>query len=302
MTNNKYNLYGLNLRSELEFPELSQSTSELPEVNIQFGKVDSEGLEETIFKGLYCHTAEQTLWLDVQGIARFLVRNGNEIIIDAATDADLQSVRLYLLGSCMGAILQQRRFLVLHANTIAVGDKAVAFAGPSGQGKSTLAAAFHQRGYPILTDDVCAINEHIEVVPGYPQLKLWQDSAKKLNITTRELNRIRLQINKYSVPLKQGFAQQTYPITAVFFLHSHNEHGIRFDAAKGWECYHPLKANSYRFAYTKGMNLEKHHLKQCSKLSNKAAMWHLYRPGSGFELEKLIHELEQHFQKPGVLR
>jgi len=59
------------------------------------------------------------------------------------------------MGSAMGALLHQRNILALHAGTIAVNGGSVIFCGPSGIGKSTLAAGFRRRGYPnVAGDDV----------------------------------------------------------------------------------------------------------------------------------------------------
>jgi len=300
-----YQLYGLNARSELCCPELlagDASSEQVANIDLRFAEIDAAGLEDPLQSTLFTQTSPQKFWMNVDGLAHFLVLDGCQILIDPVDGADEQSIRLYVLGSCMGALLQQRQFLVLHANALAVGDKAVVFAGPSGIGKSTLAGIFHQRGYPVLTDDVCAINTALEIVPGYPQIKLWHDSAQQLNIETTELRRIRLQVNKYAVPLHEGFATTAYPVAAVFFLHSHNEAGIKIEPAKGWECYRPLKANTYRMAYVKGMGLEKQHLKQCSQLSNQASMWHVYRPDRGFELEAMLHALDMHFKRIGLIQ
>ena len=85
------------------------------------------------------------------------MRDGNQIVIDAAPDATDRNVRLFLLGSALGALLHQRGLLPLHANAIDLGGGAVAFSGHSGAGKSTIAAWFHDRGHRILADDVCVV-------------------------------------------------------------------------------------------------------------------------------------------------
>ena len=45
----------------------------------------------------------------------------------------------------------------LHATAVVVDGEAVAFLGDCGYGKSTLGAAFLARGFPLLTDDVLAL-------------------------------------------------------------------------------------------------------------------------------------------------
>jgi hypothetical protein len=72
---------------------------------------------------------------------------------------------------------------VLHASAVAVGEGAVAFVGPTGAGKSSLAASFASRGFSLLSDDFLLLREHANgflAVPSYPGLRLWPDSADLL--------------------------------------------------------------------------------------------------------------------------
>ena len=55
------------------------------------------------------------------------------------------------------ALLQQRGVMTLHASAIETQAGAVLFAGPSGIGKSSLAAALVERGNTMLADDVTGV-------------------------------------------------------------------------------------------------------------------------------------------------
>ena len=80
-----------------------------------------------------------------------------EIVAEPRQGVPDSNVRLFLLGSAMGALLHQRGLLPLHTNAVEVGGRAFAFMGKSGAGKSTLAAWFHDRGFRIVADDVCVV-------------------------------------------------------------------------------------------------------------------------------------------------
>ena len=70
--------------------------------------------------------------------------------------------------------------LVLHASAVAFGGRAVAMIGTSGAGKSSLAAAFLQRGHRLLADDYLLLREQqgaYLATAAYPGLRLWGDSA-----------------------------------------------------------------------------------------------------------------------------
>ncbi len=68
-----------------------------------------------------------------------------------------------LLDQVLPRLLGHLGRLVLHASAVEVDGRAIAFAGQTGRGKSTLAASLHQAGCPLLCDDaliVAAGEEH----------------------------------------------------------------------------------------------------------------------------------------------
>lgn len=101
----------------------------------------------------------------VADTAIFAIQNGDTIQVSPMAGADEAKIRLFLLGTCMGALLMQRKILPLHGSAIAIDGKAYAFVGHSGAGKSTLASAFINKGFQLLSDDVIAVTLRNLVFP-----------------------------------------------------------------------------------------------------------------------------------------
>jgi hypothetical protein len=157
--------------------------------------------------------------------ARFAVEHhGGEVWADWPENYTLEDACTYLLGPVMGFVLRLRGITCLHASAIATGDDAVAFAGAPGAGKSTLAAALAQKGFPVLSDDIAALKEeeaHFLVQPGYPRLNLWPDSASALLGYENALPPITPTWDKRYLALNEDgcrFAKQPLPLRAIYFL------------------------------------------------------------------------------------
>ena len=299
-----YQAFSLNIVSELYFPELQGPFDEASlahDVVIRFGAVSPEGLDEPVVKSLFYQTNPRALWLDVPNVARFLVTDGQCITIDAYPGVDEESIRLFLLGSCMGALLMQRDLFLLHGNGIKVGDVCVSFVGRSGAGKSTLSGAFFKRGYPVLADDICAISRSGDVIPSFPQIKLWHDAAKKLDISTKGLRKIRHGIENFAVPLGDQFHERALPLKVVYHLHSHNQDEFSFNDMVGMKKLTPLQNNSYRMHYLKGFDKTKAHLAHCGRIASQIALVTIKRPDTGFQLDKLVDLIESDLHAKGYL-
>jgi hypothetical protein len=139
--------------------------------------------------------------------------------------SSLENALSYLLGPIMGLLLRLRGSVCLHASAVNIVDHSIVFVGPEGAGKSTTAAAFAQRGFPVLSDDVVALferEERFHVRPAYRRINLWPDSVKLLYGSPEALPRITPGWEKRCLKLSEDgetrFEEQELPIGAIYVL------------------------------------------------------------------------------------
>jgi hypothetical protein len=117
-------------------------------------------------------------------LADFLVSSdGKKIRCYSEPDAPLETIRHLFLDQVIPLLLSRWGKLVLHASAIAAPEGAVAFAGMTGMGKSTLTASFAEQGFALLTDDCLLLEERgreLFATPSYPGLRLWDDVSSVL--------------------------------------------------------------------------------------------------------------------------
>jgi hypothetical protein len=284
----KYSVFGLNIQSEIKIIELV-TTLNYPDVIIRLGKVPGS-LGEKSFKGVCFEAIPGTLIIEAKNIARYVIIEGKEIIIEPVPNAKESSVRLFLLGSAMGALLHQRGILPIHGNGIQFNEIGILFAGISGAGKSTLAAMMAAKGFQPITDDITAIgfeNEVPIILPGIPHLKLWQDSILKMKLKTDGLKKVRDELEKYYYPTNNVFANKPIPLKKIYIININNHEGIAVKPLSGIEKFTVLKNHTYRYNYVKGMNLEENHFGLTTKLASKIEINRLFRGKKGFDAGEL---------------
>ncbi|MEZ4320184.1 MAG: hypothetical protein R3F61_22085 [Myxococcota bacterium] len=169
-----------------------------------------------------------------EGTAR-LILAGDTITVRLRPDVDESIARLLVLGPGIAGILS-RTLPVVHGTTLRtpVGD--VLVVGPSGMGKSTLAATWVARGASLVADDISALDGHC-VRPGVPFLKLWEDTARAFGHDPASLDRIHPDHAKYRV--RVPFAEGPRPLARVLLI----ERSERFERVSGSEALLHLLAN-----------------------------------------------------------
>ena len=276
----RYFTFGLHIQSELELPPLLVADSSFPpDVSITIGSTP-ETLANCQKKGVAFEIAPDEFLLDLRKIARFYVANGNSIVIEPKENKDWNSIRLFLLGSCLGAILHQRKVLALHASAIAHEGEAVLFTGISGVGKSTTANAFRLNGYKMLTDDVCPIkfiDQRPYALPGYPQSKLWEDTLEKLKLDFQGFKHIRKGIHKRAIPIPDQFAAEPLPIKALYILQTHNKDEINLMDVQDANKFRLIKNMTYRSYLMKGLGMQPYHFMNGSQLANSIPIKRIMR-------------------------
>ncbi len=295
-TEHHHTAFGLHIRSCIALPEVVSAPEADGDVRISYGTVPAE-LEGTVARGVRYQAAAGRLQLQVDGIARYLISGGREITIDRDPAADDDDVRLFLLGSALGALLHQRQDLVLHGSAIDAGGWAAAFIGRSGAGKSTLSTAFRKKGYPILTDDLCvlragAVGNELLVHPGPPQSKLWLDSLKRLDISPDNLRQIRRKLEKRAVPLGDGHAASPLPLRKLYVLRPNHQGELKLTPVEGPAKFNLLKMHTYRFGYVGGLGEKPAHFQQAMALAKQARLTIALRPSEPFQLDELAAAIE----------
>ena len=301
-----YTAFGLMIQSELPFRELlSTPCADHDEdvITIKLGRVDPLGLKGTPPpQGVFYQVTSSELWLHVPNVARFRVTNGHQMIIEPLTETDAGSIRLFALGSCMGALLMQRNLFLLHGNAISINDShCVSFVGNSGVGKSTLSGAFFRRGYSILADDICAMNTEANVMPSFPQIKLCADAAQQLHINAQSLNRIMPSLNKFAVPLGRQFHPVASTLKMVYVLDPHHQDNITITPLVGIDKLEALQHNLYRKQYLNERKSIYAALKQCMQIGSQIDAARITRPIHGFKLNELVDVIESDLHKRGFM-
>lgn len=211
---------------------------------------------------------------EVPEIARYRIEGGREILVEARPGVSEEAIRLYLLGSALGILLHQRGLLVLHANAIVIDGAAVLFMGPSGAGKSTLAAWCAARGYPVLTDDICAVEVSagggITVLPGLTRLRLAADAARNLGVDAAE-GELCAASGKREIGLPRQQAVQASPLRACYLLlEGAADAAVAIRPLADMEAVAMLMANTYRGFALHELGGSSAHLSACVRVAAAA--------------------------------
>lgn len=230
----------------------------------------------------YSPTPDGTL-LTIPQLGRYLIRDGREIVVDVIAGADERRLRLFLLGSALGALLHQRGLMPLHANAVVIDGAAVAFCGHSGAGKSTMAAWFHDRGAPILADDVCVIgfDEQGRGVanPGIPRLRLWREALEASGRLAEAYERSFQDIDKYDVPTLISAPAEAVRLAAVYLLDRAPPGAERsvVERLSGVAAVDALVSNTYRGGYLRAIGGTGRHLGLCARIARAVPIFRAER-------------------------
>jgi hypothetical protein len=236
--------------------------------------------------------------LQLDGIARFWVRDGREITIERHPKATDDDVRTFLLGSPFVALLQQRGQLVLSGSVVQVGSSCMIFSGPSGVGKSTIAYGLSQRGFRCLSDDVCSISVGEDGTPqavaSYPLAELRMDSIERLRVDASGLRRVRPCLEKRAVPLVGAFCPERMPVKRLYWLcASRHTDGIELESMTDLSKLRVLRDSTYRLEFLRGQDLASRHFRQIAQIAPQLAVKNVLRPAGRFLLDQLADAIER---------
>jgi hypothetical protein len=239
-------IYGLGIVTNRIIPGVPASTIASEDLRISFGSLPAWHRDLSAAQGEACYVADYKSECGATALrvfrlldgkyyrfeyadqTRFVVdRSGSEVWAEWCAPLTLEDTATYLLGPVLGFVMLLRGIVCLHASAIAIGDKAIALLGPAGSGKSTTAAAFAERGYSVLAEDVVTLDDrrdHFLVRPGYPCIRLWPPAVKALYGSETYLPKLTPNWDKRYLELTERFQGKPLPLAAIYHLGERHHH------------------------------------------------------------------------------
>lgn len=231
-----YSVYDLSVRSDVPLPivPLLPRAHATPDVVVR--RIDTNcpvALDEPAVAQLSCpvhgtHMREYRradgVWIWLRGIGTFHVTpDAARVDVYAGEGADAQALGLAIVGPVLTFVRHLHGCPSLHASAIVAADGAVAFLGPRGRGKSTMATAFLRRGARLVSDDALPLllrDDGVYGAPGPAFLKVWRTTAQQTLALDDELPDLLPNVDKKLLTLEGrfGFARTPVRLRALYVL------------------------------------------------------------------------------------
>lgn len=291
-TKKVYSAFGLTIESEIPLPELTPILGDRKPIDITI-LIDSSFTEMIELEPYDFVVEKNVVTVNMPDAGVFRIQNGDQIIISPNKGADEDLIRIYVLGTCIGALLFQRSMYPLHGSAIAINGKAYAFVGHSGAGKSTLASAFIRRGYSLLSDDIITVtrdslDQMTLVIPAYPQQKLWQQSLDAFGVNNEELRSIYGRENKFCLPIEADFCSNVLPLGGIFELVITESDQVSIVPVHKLARLDLLFQHTYRQFLVQKLGLTRWHFTKSALLAEELPIYQVQRPIARFTAPELV--------------
>ena len=281
-----YSAYGLTIKSEIALSTVVSAAKNF-DVVVNIADLSNKNSQQIN------NNKSNNVLGSIPGVAKFLISDGQKILVEPESNVDEPILSPCILGSAMAILLQQRGLLVLHASCVVINGFAIAFLGNSGDGKSTICSAFHSRGYRILTDDVMAINtnqDSIYVIPSIPEIKLRSDSSNLIGYPAGTLSPLHPMTQKKVYKIESGFSSEPITLKKIYVLDKGQQNKIQ--PLSSQDSFIELVKHTRAVKTLKSQNLEQAHFKKCAKIAEKIAISRLIRKFALSELPYLVSLIE----------
>jgi hypothetical protein len=286
-----YWAYGLRIDADIACPELRPAPPNCDEADVSIHLLPALSEIQDISEAIYYQIRPGLFRLTVKDVGLYRVEEGKRLFIEPLKGVPIDRLRLFLLGSCMGALLYQRGLFPLHGSAVETPWGAMIFVGAQGAGKSTLAAEFHRCGFRLLSDDVCAVQARdntLEVLPALTQIRLCDDAYHRLGTPANA----GFNVDKFVLPLGKGYCPHPVLLRAIHVLEEQNEETPRFHPLCGLDRIRRLLGNLYRSQYLIGQKTQSDLFRLAGQIAQKAEVVSVFRRRDVNAIRNLVTFLE----------
>lgn len=244
-------VFGLDVRSNISLPMLKHSSARATGRTLELSAIDVDGVEaewppgaRTICsrldpEGAECFGIEASpmagyrIWGQNRGSC-LLSTHGRRLrcAIDGCAPTRWER---FLVGQVLPFAALLSGLEIFHASAVVLGGRAIAFVGPSGAGKTSVALEAVRHGAQFLADDVLALEagaHELMAHPGAPLAGVDRGEADRLARARRALPSEVLSADSRELLVRVNGSDAPAPLGAVFFLdrRASGSGGPRFEA------------------------------------------------------------------------
>jgi hypothetical protein len=268
----EYGVYGIHLRSEFPLPLPPQSGQPLGVIDLRSGPEDyfrdavqGSLLEDRTVWHKLARLADGSSYMHWKDLGEFLVSSdGRQITCRKFPEAAMESFQVYLLGQALAFALVKQGFEPLHATTLEIKGRAVAFLGDSGFGKSSLAACFLEAGHTLVTDDMLILLEtgdgHV-AYPGPDRIKVFPGIARRFLGKRASGVPMNADTKKQVIPIGRSACFYPVPLASIYALcapHEVRRKGvIRIEPLTPREAFISIVGNTFNSALSGADRLQR---------------------------------------------
>lgn len=308
-----YSCYGFTISSVVPLPGLPPVSPCAPDITISTGNCP-KALERPSKIRPEFEVSDHQVLLRPTLSKPILIEHGHTITIEYDAESNYLNEIPYILGSAIGAALQQQQKLILHASAVTQksGTGSILICGKSGQGKSTTVLELIERGYTYTSDDISALSVQkptmhtptIFVHPAYPQLRLWDDALAQYDFSPQKKQLVKTEgpAKKYALEYQTAFNQNASQVRALVFLSQQATPTTQIKRVYGKTVFAILRNNIYRKAFLSNKLLQRN-ISLIEEFANLVPTYQINRPENqntvtevGDLIEQLIKQFSNSFE------
>lgn len=169
-----YDVFGIVVASEFEIKELRPCENPR-KIDLIIRIKDLGLMGENASQQFSFNEERQTIVLPFVGA--FVLEGLSTLWVEPKPGVNPDLLAMPILGPVLAILLHMKGYFVLHGSAVMCDGKAYGFLGDKGAGKSTLAAMLlKNEGVQLITDDLLVVSHHLQVLQGYPQVKLTDEA------------------------------------------------------------------------------------------------------------------------------
>ena len=275
-----YRAFGLMIDSDFDLP--------LPERTVTKSNIDV-----SVARGIVDIDDPRGNCVRFDGVAAVQVVDESALIVDPAQGLD-SNLKPFLLHNCLGWVLHRRGKAIFHASAANVDGICVAFLGRSGVGKSSTVAAMYDRGFPIVSGDVLAVDQSGNVhsaVPSFPRLRIPSDTLSAMNKPHQPGSAAEPTSSSEWLDVSDGFSHEALPIRTIYILEEPcgvDSPAVRSSELNGRRQVKHLFRHSLHYSVLRESDTVERHFRQCTQLAGNVSFKYLSRPDELEAINKVV--------------